>query len=119
MRVANCTTPSAAAALAALEDADFLAKTVEQNRSSLRYFHEEFERLGLDYVPSLANFVMIDLTTAETVERINEGLLSRGVITRPLEAFGLPHCLRISTGLDEQNRRCVTAIEEILDEEQG
>ncbi len=113
------TTPSAAAALAALEDADFLAKTVEQNRSSLRYFHEEFERLGLDYVPSLANFVMIDLSTAETVERINEGLLSRGVITRPLEAFGLPHCLRISTGLDEQNRRCVTAIEEILDEEQG
>ena len=112
------TTPSAAAAIAALDDTEFLHKTVEQNRESLRYFHEEFERLGLDYVPSLANFVMIDFGTAESVGRIYDAMLRKGVITRPLDAFGLPHCLRISTGLDQENRRCVEALEQVLLEEQ-
>ena len=111
-------TPAAAAGVAAMEDEEFIARTVEQNRRSLRYFHEEFERLGLDYIPSLANFVMIDFETQEAVDRIFDGLLRRGVITRPLIGFGLPHCLRISTGTDEENARCVAMLEEVLAEEE-
>jgi histidinol-phosphate aminotransferase len=111
-------TPATAAGCAAIEDEDFLTKTVEQNRNSLRYLHAEFERMELNYVPSLANFVMIDFGLRETVDRVYEGLLRRGVITRPLKGFGLPGCLRITTGTDEQNERCVHTLEEVLAEEE-
>lgn len=107
-------TPAAAAGLAALGEPGFLEKTVRLNRESLLYYHAEFERLGLRFAPSLANFVMIDFGTAERVGRIFDAMLRRGVITRPLEAFGLPHCLRISTGTMEQNHRAVEVLEEAL-----
>jgi histidinol-phosphate aminotransferase len=109
-------TPASAAGLGALRDEEFLRRTIDLNRESLLYFHAEFERLGLKFVPSLANFVMIDLRTAETVQRVFDGLIRRGVITRPLAGFGLPHCLRISTGTQEQNRRCVEALEKVMKE---
>jgi histidinol-phosphate aminotransferase len=110
-------TPATAAALGAMRDEEFLRRTVELNRESLLYFHAQFEQLGLRFVPSLANFVMIDFQTADRVDRIFNGLLQRGVITRPLRAFGLPHCLRISTGTEEQNRRCIEALHKVLSEE--
>ncbi len=109
-------TPAAAAGLAALRDEAFLKSTIELNRESLVYFHTEFERLGLKYVPSLVNFVMIDFRDADMVGRIFNGMLRRGVITRPLGAFGLPHCLRISTGTMDQNRRCIEVLTEVLNE---
>jgi len=107
-------TPGAAAGLAALGDTAFLEETVQLNRESLLYFHSEFERLGLRFAPSLANYVMIDFSTAERVDRVFNGMLKLGVIVRPLEPFGLAHCLRISTGTAEQNRRAVEALEEVL-----
>jgi histidinol-phosphate aminotransferase len=109
-------TPASAAGLAALRDQEFLRSTIDLNRESLMYYHAEFERLGLRVVPSLANFVMIDFRTADTVQRVFDGLIRRGVITRPLTGFGLPHCLRISTGTQEQNKRCVEALEKVLKE---
>ena len=109
-------TLGAAAGLAAMRDDEFLSETVRLNRESLLYFHSEFERLGLRFIPSLANFVMLDLRTPERVDQLFNGLLKRGVITRPLEPFGLPNCLRISTGTMEQNRRCVAALEEMVTE---
>ncbi len=109
-------TLAAAAGLAAMRDTEFLEETVRLNRESLLYFHSEFERLGLRFIPSLANFVSIDLKTPERVDQLFNGLLKRGVITRPLEPFGLPNCLRISTGTMEQNRRCVAALEEMVTE---
>jgi histidinol-phosphate aminotransferase len=61
-------------------------------------------------VPSQANFVMTVLPSAEEAVRVFEELLAQGVVVRPLSAFGLPHCLRISTGTDEDNELCVTAL---------
>jgi len=110
-------TPASAAGLAALEDSRFLEETVRLNRESLLYYHAELERLSVRFTPSLANFVMIDFGTPERVGRIFDGMLRLGVITRPLEAFGLPHCLRISTGLMEQNHRAIEALEEVLSAE--
>jgi histidinol-phosphate aminotransferase len=107
-------TPGAAAGLAALDDTEFLKQTVELNRESLLYFHRELERLGVTFVPSLANFVMIDFRNSDTVNRIYNGLLQRGIITRPLGGFGLPHCLRISTGTVEQNERCIEELKGVL-----
>jgi histidinol-phosphate aminotransferase len=62
-------------------------------------------------VDSEANFVMIVLPDAVRAGQLNRDLLARGVIVRPLASFGLPNCLRISTGTDEDHQRCVEAIE--------
>jgi histidinol-phosphate aminotransferase len=107
-------TPAAAAGLAAMNDTEFLKKTVELNRESLLYFHRELEALSLTFVPSLANFVLIDFRNSDTVNRIFNALLQRGIITRPLGGFGLPHCLRISTGTMEQNERCMLELKTVV-----
>jgi histidinol-phosphate aminotransferase len=110
-------TPAAAAGLAALEDSEFLKETISLNRESLLFFHQELEKFGLTFAPSLANFVMIDFRNSDTVQRIFERLLQRGIITRPLAGFGLPHCLRISTGTMEQNQRCMEELKVVVKEE--
>lgn len=110
-------TLATAAGIGALNDTEFLRSTVELNRESLVFLHAEFERIGLKFVPSLANFVMIDFGTTDRADRIFNAMLKRGIITRPLRAFGLSHCLRISTGTMEQNRRCVEALTAALGEE--
>jgi histidinol-phosphate aminotransferase len=56
---------------------------------------------------------MIVLPSEQEANRIFEELLSQGVITRPLKAFGLPDCLRISTGTDEDNRLAVEAMRRV------
>jgi histidinol-phosphate aminotransferase len=66
--------------------------------------------MGFVIAPSEANFVMLALENADCAQRLYEALLAQGIIVRPLRAFGLPQCLRISTGLDEHNRRLVDAI---------
>jgi histidinol-phosphate aminotransferase len=108
---------ASAAGIAALDDLEFLQKSIELNRLSLKYFHFHFERLGLKYTPSIANFVMIDFNVSELAHKIHFGLLKQGIITRPLDAFGLPHCIRISTGTLEQNEKCIAALEAVLEHE--
>jgi len=60
-------------------------------------------------VPSQANFVMTVLPGEPEALRLFEDLLAQGVVVRPLKAFGLPNCLRISTGTDEDNSLCIEA----------
>ncbi len=98
-----------AAGLAALEDEDFLRRTLELNERGLKRFYEAFEAAGIPYVKSYANFVMLDLGSEEKVNRITEELLHEGIIVRPLKGFGLPHCLRVSVGLDHENEAFLEA----------
>ena len=69
--------------------------------------------MGLEVVPSEANFVMTPLDSPETARWMTEELLRRGVIVRPLGAFGLPHCIRISTGTDEENHMLIDALDQL------
>ena len=103
-------TPAQAAGIAALSDKEFLHRSLELNARGLRYLTAGLEDLGLTAVPSQANFVMMVLPEAQDAERVFEELLSQGVVVRPLKAFGLPNCLRISTGTDEDNRLSVEAL---------
>lgn len=98
-----------AAGLAAMEDTDFLARTLELNRRGLARFAEAFEAAGIPHVASHANFVMLDLGSEERVERIAQELLAEGIIVRPLKGFGLPHCLRVSVGLEHENEAFLKA----------
>lgn len=94
--------PACAAAIAALDDTDFVRRTVTTNAEALAILSAGLTEAGFDVVPSVANFVMIDCHTPETATALHRGLLHGGFITRPLTGFGLPHCLRISTGTVEQ-----------------
>src|SRR5450755_2655097 len=103
-----------AAGIGALADREFLHHSLELNARGLKYFSSALTDLGLEVVPSDANFIMLSLARPEEVRALTKGLLREGVIVRPLGAFGLPQCIRISTGTDEENARCVEKVEEQL-----
>jgi histidinol-phosphate aminotransferase len=103
-------TPAQAAGIGALKDKEFLHRSLELNARGLRYLSDGLAGLGLPAVPSQANFVMTVLPNEQDALRVFEELLAQGVVVRPLKAFGLPNCLRISTGTDDDNRLCVEAL---------
>ncbi|KRQ87101.1 Histidinol-phosphate aminotransferase 2 [Caloramator mitchellensis] len=100
------------AALAALKDKDFLNRVVTLNREAREYFYSEFEKMGLEYIKSQANFVMVKINTDDKL--IFNELLKKGVIVRPGYLFDMPGWLRVSTGTMEQNKRFISALKEVL-----
>jgi histidinol-phosphate aminotransferase len=100
-----------AAGIGALADKEFLHRSLELNARGLRLFTDAFRGMGLEVVPSCANFVMLALPDAAPARDLTEALLREGVIVRPLGAFGLPQCIRVSTGTDSENARCIEAVE--------
>jgi len=103
-------TPAQAAGIGALADKEFLHRSLELNARGLRDLSAGLADLGLPVVPSEANFVMTALPSEEDATRVFEELLAEGVVVRPLKAFGLPRCLRISTGAAEDNHMCLEAL---------
>lgn len=101
-----------AAALASLADADQVARSAALNRESKQYLYREFERLGLRYAPSQANFVWVDVKTE--CRKVFVELLKQGVIVRTGDVFGAPTHVRVTTGLPEHNQRFVAALEQVL-----
>ena len=108
----NCNSLALAAATAAIQDDEFVAKVAENNRIGLQLLQNFFDEKGLRYVPSKGNFVMLDLQ--QPAAPIYQALLRKGVIVRPLAGYGLPNHLRISIGLPEENQRFLTALSDIL-----
>lgn len=105
-----------AAGIAALSDTEFLHRSLELNARGLRFLTSTFQSMGLEPLESNANFVMLPLASAARAQAIVEGMLREGVAIRPLGAFGLPHCVRISTGTDEGNRLCVEAFARVWEQ---
>jgi histidinol-phosphate aminotransferase len=106
--------PAQAAALAALEDMEFLKESVALANQGRNFFYDLFRNLNIPYLESQANFVTIILESEKQVNQIYELLLKRGIIVRPLKSFGLSNCLRISTGLKEENIIFAENFEHIL-----
>jgi histidinol-phosphate aminotransferase len=102
-----------AAGIAALDDREFLHRSLELNARGMKILSESLRSLGLEAVPSEASFLMIVLKGEQEASHLIQELLKLGVIVRPLRAFGLPACVRISTGRDEENHRCVEAMEKV------
>ncbi|MBT3047512.1 MAG: histidinol-phosphate transaminase [gamma proteobacterium symbiont of Ctena orbiculata] len=108
----NVNTPAQSAALAALQDQAFIQRSIALNNRGMQQYRQGFERLGLDAIPSVANFVTVDF--AEEASRIDRALLSEGCITRPIANYGLPNHLRISIGLEEENDRLLATLAKVL-----
>lgn len=104
-----------AAAVAALDDSAHIRESVSVNEKGRRYLVPELEKLGVRLQPTWGNFVLADIeATGWNGVDLNEELLKRGVIVRPMGGYGLPHHLRISIGLPEENERLVEALTDIL-----
>ncbi len=108
----NVNSLAQAAAIAALADVDFLKRSAALNRAGIQALTEGFDRLGLHYIPSFGNFVLVKVGDAKT---INEKLLKAGVIVRPVAGYGLPEWLRVSVGLPHENAKFLQAMQAILE----
>jgi len=102
-----------AAGIAALADKEFLHKSLELNVRGLKFLTSGLREIGLTVITSEANFVMAVLPSAEHAAQLTSELIKQGIIIRPLASFGLPQCVRISTGTTEDNQRCVEAIQKL------
>ncbi len=107
----NVNSLAQAAALAVLQDAAFLAQSYDVNRAGRDYLQQAFAQLGLAFVPGHGNFVLVHVGDAAAV---NQALLRRGIIVRPVVGDGLPEHLRVSVGLPQENEALVAALTEIL-----
>ncbi len=106
--------PAQAAGLAAMEDQDFMEAYVKLSRHGLEFFYDLFDRLGIHYLKSHANFVTILLDSEQQAEKLNYDLLCHGVIVRPLKAFGIPNGIRITAGLEDENRFFARILKKVL-----
>ena len=100
-------------AVAALDDDDFLQKSLEMTWQSLDFFKAEFNKLDIKTHPTEANFLMIDLNS-RSADEVFQKVLHQGVITRSLASFGLPGHLRINAGLEDESQKLIQAMKKVL-----
>lgn len=104
-----------AAAVAALNDRAFLERSAQVNAEGYRQLVQAFDAMGLPYLPSAGNFVLVQVGDDDGAgARVNLALLKQGVIVRPVGNYGLPQWLRISIGLPQENATCIAALQKAL-----
>ena len=108
----NVNSLAQAAAAAALDDAAFLARTRRLIREGRRYLTKELDALRLRHVPSVTNFLLIELGPGAA--RVAHGLLARGVIVREMSGWKLSGCLRVTIGTMAENHRFIAALKAAL-----
>lgn len=108
----NVSRPAALGASGALDDQEFVARSIAQNESGKAQIFRGLDRLGLHVYPTQANFYAVELPGSAT--RAYEDLLQRGIITRSGDALGMPGRLRITIGTSGENEALLAALEELL-----
>jgi histidinol-phosphate aminotransferase len=101
------------AALAALDDGAFLKKTVKFTEREKEIICERLKRMGLDYIESATNFILINVKTDST--RVFKKLLRKGIIVRDMSAWGFKTYIRVTVGTQKQNIRFLKSLKEILE----
>ncbi len=99
------------AALAALEDHEHVKRSIEVNREGMRYLTAEIAKLGLEQIPSSANFILVRVGNGQKI--FNE-LLRRGVIVRPMGAYDFPEYVRVTVGTMKENSRFISELSTVI-----
>jgi len=100
-----------AAALAALDDEDHISKTKQVNREGLAFYEKAFNERGLKFVPSVANFILVEVGDGNLVFK---EMLKQGVIIRAMASYKLPGWVRISIGTAKENARALEVLDSVL-----
>jgi len=101
------------AAIAALQDDEFLKRTVQLNKESLNMMRKKFDDLGIDYVPTSANFFLLLFPDEEFTSEFNAECLNRGLILRHVNTFGIPNGIRINSGTIEETDFALHVLTEV------
>ena len=107
----NVNTIAQVAALAALEEEAHARQTVALIHEGIETLYRAFDQLGIKYVPTRANFILVEMPDAA---RVYQQLLRQGVIVRPMASFGLERALRITVGTPEENAKLIQALRTVL-----
>jgi len=107
----NVNSIAQAAALASLADDDFVERSYALNQAGMAQLKHGFDQLGLTYIPSFANFISVKVGDAAA---INQKLLQRGVIVRPVANYEMPEYLRVSIGLFSENAKFLEVLTSII-----
>jgi len=107
----NVNNVAQAAAIASLQDDDFVARSYALNQAGMAQLTQGFDKLGLQYIPSFANFISVRVGNASA---INQQLLEKGVIVRPVANYEMPEYLRVSVGLFAENAKFLSVLEQII-----
>lgn len=108
----NVNSIAAAAAQAAILDQQHIKQSIDLNTQGMKHLEAGLKDLAIDFIPSLGNFITIDVKQNAT--DIYQKLLYRGVIVRPLGAYGMPTHIRVTIGTDLQNDRFLNALKELF-----
>jgi histidinol-phosphate aminotransferase len=100
------------AALAAMDDHEFLARTRQLVKEGLAFFCRELDRLGIAYIPTQANFLLIHV--ARNSREVYDQMLRQGVIIRAMTSYQLPEYIRINAGLPAENQRFMQTFKRVL-----
>lgn len=111
----NINSMALAAALAILDDQDYLERSIEINRLGYQQLVSGFEQLGLSFIPSAGNFIAVEIPG--DTQAMYQRLLEQGVIVRPISLYEMPNHLRVSIGLPEENQRFLDVLGKLLDSE--
>lgn len=100
------------AVIAAIKDHEFIQRSRDIVWKGLDYFYESLQKINLPYIPSQGNFVLFD--TQREASLVNEALLRKGIIMRPVQNYGFKTHLRLSVGLEHENQAAMKALEEVI-----
>lgn len=107
----NVNSIAQAAAIASLRDEDFVERSYALNQAGMAQLKQGFDQLGLEYIPSFANFISVRVGNSQN---INKKLLQNGVIVRPVANYEMPEYLRVSIGLFAENEKFLSVLRNIL-----
>jgi len=107
----NANAIAQAAALAAINDEEHITATVENNNTGLAYFEQAFTERNLEYVPSVANFVLVKVGDGD---KLFKDMLAKGVIVRAMSGYKLPGWVRVSVGTPSENARFIEVLDQVL-----
>ena len=100
------------AAVTALADDEYISRSVDVNESGLKQLMTAFDDMGLEFIPSKANFICVDFE--QPAEGIYQSLLKAGVIVRPVANYKMPNHLRVSVGTEAENELFIQALDGIM-----
>jgi histidinol-phosphate aminotransferase len=117
----NANSFALAAAVATLNDDEYVAESKAVNDAGMAYLTQSFDQLGLPYIPSVGNFISFEIpvvisgeNSAITAEEVDKKLLAVGIIIRPIANYEMPNHLRVSIGTEVENKIFIVALSKIL-----